>query len=118
MVHHLCRRCVESLRDRLAADEKWEEHGLAFASAVGRPLDAANVRRVFRQALRDVDGIDADEWTPRKLRHRFVTVLSDPGRPAGSDLPDRRVRRDRRDGKGLPEADPAGDPAWCAAGNR
>ncbi len=72
---------MESLWDRLAAEEKWEEHGLVFASAVGKPLDAANVRRVFRQALKDVDGIDADEWTPRELRHSFVSVLSDRGVP-------------------------------------
>lgn len=50
--------------DRLAADEEWEAHGLAFSSAVGKPLDAANVRRAFRQALTSIDGINADEWTP------------------------------------------------------
>ncbi|GHE66579.1 hypothetical protein GCM10018782_45640 [Streptomyces griseoaurantiacus] len=60
---------------------RWEEHGLVFFSAVGKPLDAANVRRAFRQALRDVDGIDADEWTPRELRHSFVSLLSDRGVP-------------------------------------
>ncbi len=45
-------RCVEALWqqfenqawDRLAAGDKWEEHGLVFSSAVGKPLDAANVR--------------------------------------------------------------------------
>lgn len=83
-------RCVEVLRqrfedqgwDRLAADEKWEEHGLDFSSAVGKPLDAANVRRAFRQALKDVDGVDAAEWTPRELRHGFVSLLSDRGVPS------------------------------------
>jgi integrase len=81
--------CVEALWqqfedqgwDRHAADEKWEEHGLVFSSAVGKPLDAVNVRRAFRQALKDVDGIDADEWTPRELRHSFVSLLSDRGVP-------------------------------------
>lgn len=66
---------------RLAADEEWEEHGLVFSSAVGKPLDAANVRRAFRQALKDVDGVDAAEWTPRELRHSFVSLLSDRGVP-------------------------------------
>lgn len=83
-------RCVEALWqqfedqgwDRLAADDTWEEHGLVFSSAVGKPLDAANVRRAFRQALKDVDGISADEWTtPRELRHSFVSLLSDRGVP-------------------------------------
>ena len=67
--------------DRLAADEEWEEHGLVFSSAVGKPLDAANVRRAFRQALKGIDGINADEWTPRELRHSFVSLLSDRGVP-------------------------------------
>jgi integrase len=52
-----------------------------FSSAVGKPLDAANVRRAFRQALRGIDGINADEWTPRELRHSFVSLLSDRGVP-------------------------------------
>jgi integrase len=51
--------CVEALWqqsedqgwDRLSADDAGEEHGLVFSSAVGKPLDAANVRRAFRQAL-------------------------------------------------------------------
>ncbi len=60
---------------------RWDEHGLVLSSAVGKPLDAANVRRAFRQALKDVDGIDADEWTPRELRHSFVSLLSDRGVP-------------------------------------
>jgi len=62
-------RCVEALWrqfedqgwDRLAADEEWEEHGLVLSSAVGKPLDAADVRRAFRQALKGIDGINADE---------------------------------------------------------
>nr|WP_237547084.1 tyrosine-type recombinase/integrase [Streptomyces sp. SID161] len=69
-------RCLDALGqqfedqgwDRLAADDAWEEHGLVFSSAVGRPLDAADVRRAFRQALKGIDGINADEWTPRELR--------------------------------------------------
>jgi len=82
-------RCVEALWqqfedqgwDRLAAGDKWEEHGLVFSSAVGKPLDAANVRRAFRQALKGIDGINADDWTPRELRHSFVSLLSDRGVP-------------------------------------
>ncbi len=82
-------RCVDALWqqfedqgwDRLAADEEWEEHGLVFSSAVGKPLDAANVRRAFRQALKDVDGVDPAEWTPREPRHSFVSLLSDRGVP-------------------------------------
>ncbi|MEV8126864.1 site-specific integrase [Streptomyces sp. NPDC085944] len=82
-------RCVEVLWqhfedqgwDRLAAGDKWEEHGLVFSSALGKLLDATNVRRAFRQALKDAEGINADEWTPRELRHSFVSLLSDRGVP-------------------------------------
>lgn len=44
-------------------------------------MDAANVRRDFRRALGLVPGIDPKEWTPRELRHSFVSVLSDAGAP-------------------------------------
>lgn len=81
-------RCVEAFWqpfegqgwDRLTADEKWEEHGLVLSSAVGNPLDAADVRRAFRQTLKEADGTNADEWTPRELRHSFVSLLSDETR--------------------------------------
>lgn len=44
-------------------------------------MDAANVRRDFRRALELVPGIEPAEWTPRELRHSFVSVLSDAGVP-------------------------------------
>lgn len=82
-------RCVEVLGaqfegqgwERLAAGDDWEENGLVFSSAVGKPLDATTVRRAFRAALKDAEGVDADEWTPRELRHSFVSLLSDSGVP-------------------------------------
>jgi integrase len=82
-------RCIEALRkhralqaaERLAAGERWQETGLVFTTAVGTKMDAANVRRDFRRALRVVPGLDPKEWTPRELRHSFVSVLSDAGVP-------------------------------------
>jgi len=47
----------------------------------GTALDAANVRRGFRQALSKADGVDPADWTPRELRHSFVSLLSDSGVP-------------------------------------
>ena len=44
-------------------------------------MDAANVRRNLRRALALVPGIDPGEWTPRELRHSFVSILSDAGIP-------------------------------------
>ena len=83
----LPKRCVEALRwqrdqqakDRELAGERWQENGLVFASKWGTPLDASHVRRDFRLAIRSAPGIDADEWTPRELRHSFVSLLSDHG---------------------------------------
>jgi integrase len=82
-------RCVEALRkqwaqqsaDRLAAGERWQDTGLVFTTALGSKMDAANVRRDFRRALALVPSLDPLEWTPRELRHSFVSVLSDAGVP-------------------------------------
>jgi integrase len=43
-------------------------------------LDAANIRRAFRRVARAA-GLTAGDWTPRELRHSFVSVLSDNGMP-------------------------------------
>ncbi len=48
---------------------------LVFAAAAGQPLDAANVRRFFR-AVCTAAGIGPG-WTPRELRHTFVSLMSD-----------------------------------------
>lgn len=82
-------RCVEALRkqraqqaaDRLVGGPDWQETGLVFTTRAGSQMDAANVRRDFRRALGLVVGIDPAEWTPRELRHSFVSVLSDAGVP-------------------------------------
>jgi integrase len=85
----LPQKCVDALiahqaqqdRERLAAGERWRENELVFASKVGTPLDASHVRRDFRLAIKGVDGLDPAEWTPRELRHSFVSLLSDHGVP-------------------------------------
>ena len=58
---------------------EWEDNGLVFTTVVGTAMDAANVRRDLRRALAFCAGIDLGEWTPRELRHSFVSVLSDGG---------------------------------------
>jgi integrase len=68
-------------RERQAAGERWVQTDLVFANHAGTELDAANVRRDFRRALRRVPGMDAAEWTPRELRHSFVSVMSNAGVP-------------------------------------
>ena len=72
---------LEVAVDRLASGERWQETGLVFTTSIGTTMAAGNVRRDFRRALALVPGIDPSEWTPRELRHSFVSVLSDAGVP-------------------------------------
>lgn len=82
----LSQRAIKALKAQRArqevhrkrAGDQWHEHGLVFASEVGTELDAANVRRMFRRVLKAA-GLNAAEWTPRELRHSFVSLLSDSG---------------------------------------
>jgi integrase len=69
---------VRQAEERLRA-ESWFEDGIVFATAKGTPMDAANVRRDLRRALKLVRGIDPAQWTPRELRHSFVSLLSASG---------------------------------------
>lgn len=76
-------RCVEILEKHRADQEQaglWSAHGYVFCTWGGTPLDAANVRRSFR-AICEAAGLDDRSWTPRELRHSFVSLLSDAGVP-------------------------------------
>ncbi len=83
----LPRRCIDALEwqrqsqveEREIAGDRWKEHGLVFTSKVGTPLDPSHVRRDVRVAIKDIEGLDPEEWTPRELRHSFVSLLSDGG---------------------------------------
>ncbi|MFF1902321.1 tyrosine-type recombinase/integrase [Kitasatospora sp. NPDC058218] len=67
--------------DRFLAGDKWEKSNLTCHSAVGTALDPFHVRRAFRTAIAKADGVNAAEWTPRELRHGFVSLLSGSGVP-------------------------------------
>lgn len=65
---------------RLAnAGQEWDPEALVFATSEGTEMDAANVRRDFRRALKLVPSVDPDDWTPREMRHSFVSLLSESG---------------------------------------
>jgi integrase len=70
---------VQQSEEKLRAGPRWQDGGLVFASKVGTPLDAAHVRRVFKSICEDA-GIGSD-WTPRELRHTFVSIMSEQGVP-------------------------------------
>jgi len=72
-------RCVSALR-RHQQDGAPSGDSLVFVSGVGTALDAHNVRRAFRRVAAAA-GLDPTAWTPRELRHSFVSLLSDSGVP-------------------------------------
>ncbi|MEV5500544.1 site-specific integrase [Nonomuraea fuscirosea] len=66
-------------RLKLKAGEAWEDHNLVFCTNIGTPLDASNVRRAFRRITKRA-GLGT-AWSPRELRHSFVSIMSDQGVP-------------------------------------
>ncbi len=66
-------------KERLAAGPLWQENNYVFASQVGTRLDASHVRRAFKGITKKA-GI-GENWTPRELRHSFVSIMSDNGVP-------------------------------------
>jgi integrase len=65
--------------ERLAAGAQWSEHDLVFTTRTGSALDAANVRREFRAVCKAAK--IGEHWTPRELRHSFVSLMSSSGVP-------------------------------------
>jgi integrase len=82
----LPQRCVDALRlhhqrqGKIRADMSatWRDNDLVFCTLFGTALDAANVRRAFRKVIKDA-GLNPADWTPRELRHSFVSIMSDAG---------------------------------------
>jgi integrase len=70
---------MQQAEDRLLAGALWQDHGLVFASTVGTPLDPSHVRRAFRKVC-EAAGIGPN-WSPRELRHTFVSIMSEQGVP-------------------------------------
>ncbi|MFI6991634.1 tyrosine recombinase XerC [Nonomuraea wenchangensis] len=84
----LPQRCVDALRllkeaqdvARVKAGDRWQDTDLVFCTRTGTPVTAHNVRRDFRTVV-EAAGLTGREWSPRELRHSFVSVLSDSGVP-------------------------------------
>jgi integrase len=68
---------VAQQAERRAAGDLWQEHGLVFTTSTGTALAAGHVRRMFRDVCKRA-GIGED-WTPRELRHSFVSLMADRG---------------------------------------
>lgn len=84
----LPQRAVEALRAHREAQEEirakagdgWRDNGLVFPTGVGTAQNPNNVIRDFRRVLEGT-GLDPKQWTPREMRHSFVSLLSDSGMP-------------------------------------
>ncbi|MEV6535986.1 site-specific integrase [Streptomyces sp. NPDC051639] len=66
-------------QERASKGMEWSPAGRVFTTRSGEPLDVANVRRDFKAIVKKA-GLEP-EWTPRELRHSFVSLLSDHGIP-------------------------------------
>jgi len=62
---------------RLRAGEAWQDNDFVFCTRTGTELAAGNIRRAFR-SITKAAGI-GENWTPREMRHSFVSILSDNG---------------------------------------
>lgn len=71
-------RCVTALTTHYQRQDQDAAGRLVFASATGTALDRHNVLRAFRPVVAKA-GLDPRDWTPRELRHSFVSLLSDSG---------------------------------------
>jgi integrase len=80
VVDELVKHRARQAQIRLRA-EFWQDDDLVFPTARGTEMHAANVRRDFRRALKSVPNINPDDWTPREMRHSFVSLLSESGIP-------------------------------------
>ena len=81
------KRAVEALRELWSAcPAETREGGLVFCTAAGEELDKDTVRRAFRKVLATTT-LDPALWTPRELRHSFVSLLDD------ADVPIEKISR-------------------------
>jgi integrase len=67
------------VKEQLTAGMQCSDHDLVFATRTGGALDAANVRREFKAACKAAK--IGERWTPRELRHSFVSLMSSSGVP-------------------------------------
>jgi integrase len=71
-------RCVDALVDHQDRSAYPPPQTLVFTTKTGTAMDRHNVLRDFRTVVQAA-GLDAESWTPRELRHSFVSLLSDSG---------------------------------------
>jgi hypothetical protein len=73
-VQALRRHHTRQAAERLAAGEMWQDHDLVFCREDGTSLDRWQVWKEFQKITKATRLGGA--WTPRDLRHSFVSILS------------------------------------------
>jgi len=94
-------------RERDAAGEAWQEHGLVFTTSVGTGYESHNLRRDFRRVTAAA-GLGA-RWVPKELRTSFVSMMSYQGVPVEEIAPAGRACQLAHDRGDLPAGVAAGD---------
>ncbi|XVQ08124.1 tyrosine-type recombinase/integrase [Spirillospora sp. CA-255316] len=77
----LCVYTLAALWDHKSAGDAAPGKGaeqVVFGTRTGTKMSAGNVRREFRRVIKRA-GLDPEQWTPREMRHSFVSVLSANG---------------------------------------
>ncbi|MFC7649373.1 tyrosine-type recombinase/integrase [Streptosporangium lutulentum] len=74
------RRCGRYGKSRRRPREALRHGGLVFSTLKGTAMSAGNVRRDVRKIIEKA-GLRGTDWTPREMRHSFVSLLSDSGVP-------------------------------------
>ena len=85
---------ARQLEERLTAGARWCESGLVFVSSIGTPLDARNLSRMFKAALREA-GLPAIRY--HDLRHTAATLLLAQGVDPRTIYGDARALADQPD---------------------
>jgi integrase len=70
---------VRQNAERLQAGSRWQDHGLVFPNAVGKPRNSANLYRREFQPLLKRAGLADEGFTIHSLRHTFATALAEKG---------------------------------------
>jgi integrase len=74
-------RLRQELQDkhRANAGDVWQDNDLVFTTKLGNALSPNNIRRDFRKVC-EAAGLGRG-WSPRELRHTFVSLMSEGGVP-------------------------------------
>jgi hypothetical protein len=112
-------RCVEALKvhkefqdaARQKAGDRWKDSELVFCTRTGRELDAHKVSGTLAESSQR--RVWTPVWTPRDLRHTYLSLLSHSGMAMENISRLGRPQRDGRHGAGLPAPTPARDGGRC-----